>query len=278
MFLADYCVHSSCSSEGRATMAEMAKSAAEKGITHMCFTDRCDFDSPCSIRLGPDYYSLPREQGHRFVEAQEKAPEGLDMRLGLDISNGNHDTDRALRIFTMPEYDFVLAGLRSLRGEEDFRSLKFTSPEMCHEFYDRYLEELIEYAAAPVFDVMTDIGSCYISMYKQGQDVELTADCHRDRIDELLRALKENGRGIGVNCRYLFPGRGSAFRSPVIFPSVSVIRRYREIGGEVITVGSGSFRVQESGRGVKEAFDLLREIGFSYVPIYRHHKPEFIRI
>lgn len=279
MFLADYHLHSVCSFDARAkaTMPEMAAAALARGMTEVCFTDHSDFDIPETMQLGPDNFTLPKKQGHQFIEAMEKAPEGIEIRLGLELGEGNHDPKRALRVYAMPEYDFILGSLHNLLDMEDFYYLKYPSDEFCVELYERYLEELIELAAIPCFDCMAHIGYLLRYMHKQGRSVQLTMERNGDRIDELLRTLIENGRGIELNCADLVPG-GRENPLLTVFPSIPILRRYKELGGEIVTVGSDAHGAHAAGLGVREGYEILRENGFRFVAAYRKHKPEFNRI
>lgn len=277
MFLADYHVHSSCSFDAKHRMSDMARAAHRRGISEICFTDHCDFDISETIQIGPERFELPRQQAHQYIEAMEKAPEGIYMTLGLELGEANHDPARARRIYMMPEYDFILGSLHNLAGEEDFYYLRYESAEQCEELYERYLDELIELAALPCFDVMAHIGYCLRYMHRQGMDVSLSMENQGERIDLLLRTLIENGRGIELNCADLVPGgRDDTLRCT--FPSVPILRRYRELGGDIITVGSDSHNTHAAGLGVREGYELLRENGFRYVAVYRRHKPEFKKI
>ena len=274
MFLADYHVHSSCSfdADSKARMAEMARAELRRGITEVCFTDHCDIGTPETLQLGPNNFFLPRIQGHQFIEAMEKAPEGIEIKLGLELGEANHDPARGKRVYAMPEYDFILGSLHNLRGERDFYYLKYESEEQCLALYDRYLEELIELAAIPCFDIMAHIGYCRRYMRRQGFDIEMDMERFGDRIDTLLRTLIENGRGIELNCS------GLSDADPVTYPSVPILRRYRELGGDIVTVGSDAHSPKSAGAGVEEGSELLLANGFRYVASYRHHKAEFKRL
>lgn len=279
MFLADYHVHSCCSfdADSKARMSEMARAELKRGVTEICFTDHCDFGCQETIQIGPNNFQLPKSQAHQFIDAMERAPEGIDIRLGLELGEGNHDTARAKRIYSMPEYDFILGSLHNLRGEKDFYYIEYESLEQCYELYERYLDELIELASVPCFDVMAHIGYCLRYMHKRGFEAELTLERYGDRVDTLLRTLIENGRGIELNCASLVPG-GHADALLMPFPSVPILRRYRELGGDIVTVGSDAHNVKSAGLGVAEGYELLRENGFRYVATYRHHKAEFKRL
>lgn len=279
MFLADYHVHSCCSfdADNKARMSEMAKAELKRGIAEVCFTDHCDFGVPETLQIGPNNFQLPRSQAHQFIDAMERAPDGIEVRLGLELGQPHHDVPRAKRIYAMPEYDFILGSLHNLRGEKDFYYLKYESLEQCYELYERYLDELIELASVPCFDVMAHIGYCLRYMHKQGFEASITMERFGDRVDALLRALIENGRGMELNCADLAPG-GRAEPLLTTFPSVEILRRYRELGGDIVTVGSDAHNVKAAGSGVAEGFELLRENGFRYVATYRRHKAEFKRL
>ena len=92
-----------------------------------------------------------------------------------------------------------------------------------------------------------------------------------------MRTLIENGKGIELNVADLVPG-GREDPLLMAFPSVDILRRYRELGGDIITVGSDAHNTKAAGIGIKEGYELLRDCGFKYTAIYRRHKPEFKRI
>lgn len=277
MYLADYHVHSTCSFDARNTMTDMSAAAYKRGISELCFTDHCDFDIPDTMQVGPETFSIPEIQARQFAEAQEKAPPGLTLRLGLELGEANHDPARALKVYATQGYDCILGSLHNLLNREDFYYLKYESLEQCYRLYQLYLEELIQLAAIPCFDVMAHIGYCLRYMIKQGFNAQLTLEQNGDRIDALLRTLIHAGRGIELNCADLVPG-GRANALLLAFPSVPILRRYREMGGEIITVGSDAHTTRAAGLGIAEGYALLRENGFRYVTVFRRHKPEFIKI
>ena len=277
MFLADYHVHSSCSFDAKDRMVDMAKSELSKGITEICFTDHVDFGDQQTMQIGPDRFQLPKSQVKQFIEAMEKAPEGIDIKIGLELGEGNHDPARAKRIYAMPEYDFILGSLHNLKCEKDFYYIKYESYEQCYELYDRYMDELIDLAGIGCFDCMAHIGYCLRYMHKQGFDAEVTLDRFGRKVDTLLRTLIENGKGIELNVADLVPGgRDDPLLMPV--PNIAILRRYRELGGDIITVGSDAHNVKAAGVGLREGYELLSDIGFKYVAVYKRHKPEFKRI
>ena len=91
MFLADYHVHSTCSFDAKNRMAEMARALKQRGIAEVCFTDHADFGMPETMQIGPESFTLPKQQAHQYIEALEKAPEGIFMTIGLELGEGKHE-------------------------------------------------------------------------------------------------------------------------------------------------------------------------------------------
>ncbi len=275
MFLTDFHMHSTCSFDANDTMADMLTAARDRGIEALCFTDHCDFDIPETMQL--DGFAVPAQQRAQYDAALQRAPAGMYVGLGLELGEANHAPDRALGVYAMPEYDFILGSLHNLRDTADFYDLRYESYEQCYALYDLYLDELIELAALPCFDVMAHIGYCIRYMHGQGFHAELSMERQGDRIDKLLRILIENGRGVELNCADLVAG---GRENPLLctIPTVPIMRRYRELGGEIVTLGSDAHNTRCAGFGIREGCELLRDIGFRYTAMYRRHKPIFIKI
>ena len=81
MYLADYHIHSDCSGDGTASMADMAAAAVAAGLREVCFTDHLDVP-----RAGEQPYPLDTQ---RLTEqrqlAQQRWGERLTIRLGVEL-------------------------------------------------------------------------------------------------------------------------------------------------------------------------------------------------
>ena len=277
MFLTDFHIHSTCSPDAHDTMADMAAAAWARGVSDLCFTDHSDFDLPHTMQFDPLRCAAPERQTQQYRAALERAPRGQRIGLGLELGEANHQPERALAIYALPDYDFILGSLHNLRATPDFYYLRYRSEAQCLELYDRYLDELLELSRLNCFDVMAHVGYFVRYSSKQGLDVRLTPERHGEKLTELFRSLIERGKGIELNCADLVPGGREAPLLTTI-PTVPVLRLYRALGGEIITVGSDAHDVNAAGVGVAEGLEVLRQNGFRYVTVYRKHKPEFIRL
>lgn len=237
----------------------------------VCFTDHMDMDDP---RTGETALTWPArwELGNReWADYRRRPVPGIELRRGMELGEPNHAPALAARAAADPELDLVLGSLHNLRHTEDFYYIQYESEEQCLALDRRYLAELREIAAMDCFDVMAHIGYTSRYMHRQGRSTQITAETFPEELRALLTALIERGKGIEVNVSGLREGHTT-------YPNASVLRLYRELGGEIVTVGSDAHTPADAGVGVREGFELLRSLGFAYVACFKKRKPDFIRI
>lgn len=271
--LYDCHIHSTCSTDGRNTMEEMALASFKNGVGYICFTDHCDIDDYMTGLPIEGSYDHREKTIRMFDEAVKKAPSGLQLHLGMELGAGNHDLERAREIAASPELDFVLGSLHNLKGKKDFYEYSYESEAQCHELMDEYATELIELAGMDFFDTMAHIGYTIRYMRRDGFDVSFNLENYGDKIEVLLKTLIQNGRGLEINCS----GCGRE-RIGGPMPEVEVLRLYRQLGGEIITIGSDAHSVSRAASGLKQGFDILKELGYKYITVFEKRKPRFIKI
>lgn len=275
MYLIDFHMHSHCSVDARNSMTEMARSARAHGLQHICFTDHCDLDAFQTGEPDPCCFEALRPKLEQdWEELQHHLPPGLEVGLGLELGESNHNVPLAAEITAWEPLDFVIGSSHNLRSCRDFCCYPYRSLEECLDLRVRYLEELIETARLPCIDIIGHIG--YICRYiaKAGYpQVRVDMASCGDALDLLLRTAIENGRGIECNC--------SGLRHPLVnetIPGADVLARYHELGGEIITLGSDSHNTRDAGAGIPEGYALLESLGYRYITIFRQRKPEFIAL
>lgn len=273
MLLTDYHIHSNCSSDGYNTMLEMALASFEKGVSILCFTDHVDLDYYLTGEPDSDCFSKYDQMKTMYKDALSGAPQGIKILMGIELGEGNHDPGRAKEIAATHDLDFILGSVHNLKGKPDFYDIKYNDEKFCRDLIDKYMEELMELAQIDCFDVMAHIGYPVRYTRNAGFEVDISLASYGDEIRQILKTLIENGKGIEINC--------SGFRNPLIggsIPAIDVIRLYKELGGEIITVGSDAHKTVHAGTGLKEGFDILHQLGYKYVTVYEKRKPQFIKI
>lgn len=266
MFLADYHTHSVCSMDGEFPLSAIAESAAAAGLSELCVTDHCDLLSPEGT-LMPDYDWTPALT--QFEKTAPCAP--LSLRLGLELGNANACPERARAIVNRAELDFIIGSLHNhtvAAGGTDLYYEDYRSADFCYAVLDDYftaMEELVP--LSDCYDVLGHI--IYPLRYmclRDGQVV--TLDRYADRLSAILRTAISLGRGIEVNT---WCGR-------TVENWRELLTTYRTLGGEIVTAGSDAHAPKNVGKGIANAYELLRSVGFRYVCVYRHRKPEFVAL
>ena len=274
MIYTDHHIHTSCSIDGEDAMLDMALACGELGVERICFTDHCDLDHWKTGKPDPKAERRWLRSVEAFHQTVGAAPSGLDICLGIELGEMNHDPARARALIaSVPELDFVLASVHSVRGWPDFYGIPYESDEQCRALAELYLDELTETAAMPDYDILSHVGYLRRYMLRRGFDVSIEEPRYAEKLRLLLKTVVENGKGIEVNT--------SGLRHPAMhetIPTPGILRLYRELGGERVTVGSDAHRTVDAGKGVRQSFELLRDLGFRYVCAYRKREPEFIRL
>lgn len=108
--------------------------------------------------------------------------------------------------------------------------------------------------------------------YGPDQDKFYTYEKYRDLFERMLELLLENGIGVEVNTG------GIGYGLKELHPCREVLKRYRELGGEIVTVGSDAHRPEDICREFKRAEEFLRDCGFSYYTVFDKRTASFIKL
>ena len=139
------------------------------------------------------------------------------------------------------------------------------------EAHQEYFESILECVKeTPYFDVYGHLD--YVVRYGPTKNQNYSYQKHADIIDRILRTIVESGKGIELNT--------SGFRSGLGQPNpcVDILKRYKELGGEIITVGSDAHKPEHVGADFDKACTILKDCGFQYYTIFEKRAPEFIRL
>lgn len=261
----DYHVHTNFSADAKPDMAAVCERAIALGIQEIAFTEHVDFTPGdfCSYYFKPDAYFREIER------CRERYGDRLIIRAGAEMGESHlfpYETE-----LLMDEYpfDFIIGSLHWVR-DEIVLSREYFERRSKEEAYRRYFEELLVMVRVGGFDVVghLDVAKRY------GYDVCGPFDPHeyQDIIREVLRACVEVGIGIEVNT--------STLRRPVGEPSptLPVLKWYKELGGEIVTIGSDAHELDHVGYRLPEMLELVRAAGFDHIAVFEERQAKFVPI
>ena len=271
MLYTDFHVHSDVSGDSQASMWEMAQAEAAAGVGIMCFTNHCDLFRWQDDLPNPRCREISGESAEklRAMAAAHSLP--LEVRLGIELGEGHRDPALAEALAADGALDFVLGSLHLIPGHGDLYFQHYSSQEQCQRFFDLYLDELLQIAPLDFYDVLAHVGYGRRYMWRDGIDAALTLERFGEKIERLLRTVIDKGKGLEINCSGIRDGCGP-------FPSEEILRLYRALGGETVTVGSDAHRPEDAAKGIREGYAVLRRCGFDYVTVFRRRKPERIKL
>jgi len=79
-----------------------------------------------------------------------------------------------------------------------------------------------------------------------------------------LKIIISRGKGIEVNT--------SGLSNNLLFPKLEILHMYKDLKGEILTVGSDAHTSNRVGEKISYAYDMLKDIGFNYVFTYDNRK------
>lgn len=270
--LADYHVHSNMSDDGTASMLDMARAAKAAGLDEVCFTDHFEAihwtDRRGSARKSFDYARLHRA----FAEAREGGGELPELKLGLEIGDVYLTPETALPLLKgAEELDFTIGSVHMLPEQYGFADFSTDRPGSLPAAEDRlraYVKALDETVALGGFTVLGHL-TLPLRYYKRIPGLEtLSFDAVRDETEAVLSAAIDRGLAIELNVN----------RGGEMLPDSFWLKRYREKGGERITLGSDAHRTSDVGRGIREGQALLRACGFKYFCTYSRQEAIFHKL
>lgn len=264
----DFHTHCELSFDGKDSPEEMICAAINLGMKAYALTDHVEAERFTE----PDYRCdiTVRRAAELLPPLKEKYSGQIDFLYGAELGQPVQNTALAEKLLAENDYDFVIGSLHAIAGYEDFYFLDYRENDPVF-LLDRYFDELLAMAQWGKFDVLGHL--TYPLRYICGEH-GITVDMQRyDKIiDEIFRTLIANGCGIEINTSGLRQKIGKTM------PDEKYVMRYRQLGGEIITIGSDSHGAADLGKGVAEGIELAKKAGFRKIACFKKRKAEFIDI
>ncbi len=258
-------LHTSFSGDSETPPRAQIERACALGMQALCVTDHQDFEFPAGdisflLDTGEYFSALSRLK----TEYQEKIRLGIGVELGLQT---NIKTDLAAYAASCP-FDFIIGSVHASRGMDPYYPEFFEglSEESAYRSY--FEDELENFRAYDCFDVAGHLD--FVVRYGPNKNRYYSYEKFSDILDEILRTLIGKGKGIECNTAGLRAGLGHPN------PTEDILKRYRELGGEILTIGSDAHQPDYIGYSFDRAGALLKACGFRYYSVFHGRKPEFL--
>ena len=271
MYLCDVHSHTKISPDSRAELSAMARAAVSAGLRELCVTDHCDLLSGWGAPVTSFDWPAAKEQ---YRSVKEALGDRLTLRLGIELGSAPYDPAAARAILKEggDELDFVLGSLHNWIGAEGNIDLYHTSytghPALARRAVERTLDH--------TWTLVTKYPDCYDSLahlvyplrYIRRDGIDLSFSDWEDRVRAIFTEIARTEHALEVNTHR---GRDLDF-----WPSL--LCRFRECGGRLVTVGADAHRPEDVAKGIPEALAMLSAAGFDCVTTFAARKPIMHRL
>lgn len=266
MIQSDFHVHTSFSGDSDTAPETQIETAIKKGLTTLCLTDHEDMDYPkgCPIDFNLDtdaYYDTALALQHVYADR-------LDLRIGVELGLQPHLVSKLNAYAACKPWDFIIGSSHLIDGIDPYFP-EYWEGKGEREGILHYFEQTLSNAALhDCYDVYGHID--YIIRYAPTTNKNYHYKDYRDVLDEILRTIIAKGKGIECNTGGFKYGLGHPN------PEETLLARYFELGGEILTIGSDAHTPEYIAYAFEKLPALLRACGAKYYTIFKNRKPEMI--
>jgi len=266
----DLHIHSLISHDGKASIRENCLKAREIGLNEIGFSEHLDL-FPSDPHFGKHDYEQYREE---ILNARKEFPD-LKIRMGVEATYLPAIRKELQDYLADKEYDYVMGAVHLVKNGE----LSISEEDGCREFfskkpaedcYQEYFELILEAVRSGLFDAIAhlDIINRYGVDYCPDWEWQSCYGLIRRIFEGMIKrgiALEINSAGLRQSPNRTYPGQG-------------LLEFYRELEGEMITLGSDAHKLENFGFGIGQAWNLARVLGFTKVVSFERRIPQWVEI
>ena len=272
----DYHIHCSYSNDSDYPMEDVVREAIGLCMDEICFTDHVDYgpkkDWGERIEYTESGMPLVNVDYERYFSELSRLSEKYEgkivLKKGLELGVQRHTLSLNKALCEKYPMDFALLSIHQVKDRgiwtEEFKAGK--TPEECYlSYYEEMLavvREFKSYSCLAHMDLVTT--SCrvpFVPFHK-----------NRDIIAEILETVIRDGKGIELNT--------SCYKKRLsdLTPSRDILKLYRDLGGEIITIGTDSHKEGCVGRYFNEGLSALKALGFNKFCTFHRMAPSYHEI
>lgn len=264
----DFHVHTNYSPDSTAKMESMIEAAIKNNITDLAITDHVDLDA--DLEGTALDWNFDRNQFEReILRYKDLYRHKINLYQGLELGIQPHLASENTKIVRENTYDFVIASIHSVE-RRDLYNKKFFNAHSDRNSVSIYYKEMLESIRA--FDDYSVLGHMDLYLRYKPELSKVAETEYLEIVDEIFKHLIYNGKGLEINAGGYRYGLGHNN------PHERLLKRYRELKGEILTIGSDAHTPERVGTMAQENIELMRNIGFKYICTFEQMKPIFHKI
>ncbi len=269
MKIYDSHAHTVNSHDGGQTMQELCLAAMEKGLCGIAVTDHADM----WFYESDNTYARIKNCIEQVHEMQKLYKNQIELLLGVEMGEYLYSPQHGETIMELAEYDIILGSVHSVFYEDwtdSYSRLSFdketTQMKKIIGFMHEYFTQMTNMTEHTDIDTVSHL-TCplrYINgKYKRGLDISQ----FNKEITHILSVMIERNLALEINTSGINSELGD------FMPEYNIVKKYYDMGGRLITIGSDAHISKNIGNGWAEAIQMLKAAGFSCYHYYKKRIP-----
>lgn len=264
--LYDSHMHTAFSGDSEADAVDMIMAAKAKGLSGVTITDHLDYDFPEEPNIFlldlPDYYAKISDLSKKYSE------DGFEVLKGIELGLQPSCIAKNKEVISGYDFDFCIGSTHLVQGQDPYYPKFWTERDMistCQIYYEEILQNILGCLDVDAVGHL-DYAFRYAPVLDK-TEIEDTYTRYSDVVDEILNVIIKNDIALEVNT--------GSFRSGLKYPNPGplIVRRYRELGGRLITLGADAHKPADIAAHFEEMADYLKQCGFKSYYVYKKHIP-----
>lgn len=222
----------------------------------LMLTDHVDIDSPV-----PMFFRYPNYDEY-FANVEElNKSSNIPIYTGVEVGYQKASIQKLSTFINRYPFDLVICSIHVVDGL-DFYYGDFFTGKTIDESINRYFEAVLDAVESySDYDVFGHID--YITRYIKELD-NYDFYQYEDIITRILKTIIRNNKGIEIN---------TSKGSNKVFPSLKLLKKYKQLGGEILTIGSDAHKPEALQQNFNKALKVAKEAGFETIYTFISRNP-----
>lgn len=267
--MVDFHTHCDYSPDSSTPMKEMIEKAIEIGITDLAFTDHVDLDADIDAETIQNW-DFDRDDHERAIDRFKREFEGkIKLYNGLEIGMQPHLGKENTEIVSKNNYDFVIASIHSVE-KKDLYYRRYFENHSDKEAVQIYFQEFFQ--SLKTFNDYCVLGHLDLYLRYKSELSSVKFSDYDDIVYEIYKHIIHSGKGIELNAG------GHRYGIGHNNPHNHLLKLYKDMHGEILTLGSDAHKPIDLGYHYKENIELIQSLGFKYICTFNNMKPVFHKL
>lgn len=263
----DYHTHVNFSCDSQVTMEDRIKNAIKNNFDEIAITDHCIVMEDGTLMIRGNEYD---NYAIKITNLKEKYKDKISIIWGAEVDLEKDQLDITNNFVNKYDLEFVIGSVHTIERVDLYNNTFFENKEKKLAFEEYFYNV---YECVKVHDCYNVIGHLdYVNRYGNYKDNSLYYHEYKDIIDQILIELIKKNKGLEVNTS------GYKYNLGHVHPQLDILKRYKELGGEILTIGSDAHTIKHLGDHFEDGYKTIKEAGFKYLTRFKNKQISFEKI